>query len=418
MKRFLPALIALAAILPASAQIDPKVAKQCKDARDFVGCVKAFSTPQVLTPVDDGLDGLRNAMKAVSGRIDSGFSLRDSTVFFQPVTDQPAINRDKYPSSLAVKNSAKALELFNIVQSAWQSRINSLSVNQYTGTTYSCEPTKNGVAIFNSAAGSEVVSYNVKGGIFGFTLFCFKSVGLGHESQMLSYISSLLKQGSVSPAEIAAKEAADKEIAVAMKKDRELAALGPWNRHLEENPQLKKWVEANPVAAIKAKNDYIKKRPIVDDMPKEEIRMTTQEVRAQNMDTPWLTAEEEKQYNLTSFPPSTSAIASDSDWIKLPSVILPNGITAERYYSQNSMSRPGKNILEYQTLFHYITPKEPDSKEWKDRSFARIDCENAKVSIYMVDIKSPRKVPIGRWSKPRTIEKKDMAYEIQKSFCR
>jgi hypothetical protein len=209
-------------------------------------------------------------MKAVSGRIDSGFSLRDSTVFFQPVTDQLAINRDKYPSSLAVKNSAKALELFNIVQSAWQSRINSLSVNQYTGTTYSCEPTKNGVAIFNSAAGSEVVSYNVKGGIFGFTLFCFESVGLGHESQMLSYISNLLKQGSVSPAEIAAKETADKEAAIAIKKERELAALGPWKRHLEENPKLKKWVESNPVAAEKFKDDWLRKNAVnqVKEYPK------------------------------------------------------------------------------------------------------------------------------------------------------
>jgi len=247
--------------LTASAQVDPKIAKQCKDARDFVGCVKAFSAPPAPTPVDDGLDGLRNAMKAVSGRIDSGFSLRDSTLFFQPVTDQLAISRDKDPSSLAVKNSAKALELFNIVQSAWQSRINSISVNQYM-TTYGCEPTKSGVALFNQAAGSEVVPFRVRGGIFGLMLFCQESVGLGHESLMLSYISGLLKQGSVGSAELAAKEAADKETAVAIKKERELAVLGPWKRHLEENPGLKKWVESNPVAAEKFKDDWLKKNPL------------------------------------------------------------------------------------------------------------------------------------------------------------
>ena len=417
MKRFVLAVAVLATILPASAQVDPKVAKQCKDARDFVGCVKAFSTPITPTPVDDGMDGLRNAMKAVSGRIDSGFSLRESTLFFQPVTDQLAITRDKYPSSLAVKNSAKALELFNIVQSAWQSRINSLSVNQYTGTTYSCEPTKNGVALFNQVAGSEVVPYQVKGGIFGFTLFCFESVGLGHESQMLSYISNLLKQGSVSLAEIAAKEAADKETAIAMKKERDLAALGPWKRHLEENPGLKKWVEANPVAAIKVKNAYIKNHPVVEDTPKEDILMTLQEVKANNMSSGWLTPDEEKQYELTSTPPNTNAIVSDSDWIKMPSVILPNEWTMNRYYSAASISRPRKNILEYQTLIQYQTPKEPDSAKWKDRGFSRIDCENAKVSIYIVSIGSPRKDPIGRWSNPKTIGKTDMAYQIQKSFC-
>jgi len=247
--------------LPAFAQIDPKIAKQCKDARDFVGCVKAFSAPPAPTPVDDGLDGLRNAMKAVSGRIESGFSLRESTLFFQPVTDQLAIARDKYPSSLAVKNSAKALELFSIVQSAWQSRINTLRVNQYF-TAYSCAPTKDGVAQFNQVAGSEVVPFRVTGGIFGLSLGCQESVGLRHESLMLSYISSLLKQGSVSPAEIAAKEAAERETAAAIKKERELAALGPWKRHLEENPGLKKWVEANPVAAEKFKDDWLKKNPV------------------------------------------------------------------------------------------------------------------------------------------------------------
>ena len=129
-------------------------------------------------------------------------------------------------------------------------------------TTYGCEPTKNGVALFNQAAGSEVVPFRVRGGIFGLMLFCQESVGLGHESLMLSYISSLLKQGSVSSAEIAAKEAADKETAVAIKKERELAALGPWKRHLEENPELKKWVESNPVAAEKFKDDWLKKNPL------------------------------------------------------------------------------------------------------------------------------------------------------------
>jgi hypothetical protein len=261
MKRFLIAVAVFATTLPATAQIEPKVAKQCKDARDFLGCVKAFSTPQVLTPVDDGLDGLRNAMKIVSGRIESGFSLRESTLFFQPVTDQLAITRGKYPSSLAVKNSAKSFELFSVVQSAWQGRINSLAI--FGGKTiYACEPTKNGVALFNKEAGSEAVSYSVSGGgVFGISLGCYESVGLMHESLMLTYISSLLKEGSISPAEIAAKEATDKKAAIAIKMERELAALGPWKRHLEENPKLKKWVESNPVAAEKFKDDWLRKNP-------------------------------------------------------------------------------------------------------------------------------------------------------------
>jgi len=258
MKRFLPIPIALALILPTQAQIDPKVVKQCNQAKDFQGCVKAFTSAPAPVAVDDGLNSLRAAMKQVSGRIGAGFSLRESTVFFQPVTDQLALVKDKYPTSLAVVNSTKASQLFAIVQEAWQARIRTLSVGGiYTPTTYSCLPTETGVRAFNIAAGSEVVTYKVKGGFFGMGP-CMESVGTRHELAMLEYVSGLLNAGSVSPEEIAAKEAAEKEAAAKLKKERELEALGPWLRHLEENPALKKWVEANPAAAEKAKEKFIK----------------------------------------------------------------------------------------------------------------------------------------------------------------
>ena len=31
-----------------NAQIDPEIAGKCKDARDFVGCVRAFTTPAAM----------------------------------------------------------------------------------------------------------------------------------------------------------------------------------------------------------------------------------------------------------------------------------------------------------------------------------------------------------------------------------
>ena len=44
-KLFLP--LAFGLLLPTAAlgQVDPKVAAQCKEARDFYGCVRAFKTP-------------------------------------------------------------------------------------------------------------------------------------------------------------------------------------------------------------------------------------------------------------------------------------------------------------------------------------------------------------------------------------
>ena len=245
-------------VLPASSwaeSIDPKIHKQCKDARDYTGCVKAFTSPP--PPSDDGLSGLRAAMKQVSARIRSGFSLRDSTLFFQPLTDQLALVRSTYPGSLAVTNASKAEELFGIVQTAWQSRINTLSVGTYTGTMFSCSPTQQGVEAFNRVAGSQVVTYSVKGGLFGLTIGCYASVGERHEAMMLSYVAGLLDNGSVSPEEIAEKEKAIAERRAQAAREYELCAMGPWNRYLEENPEMKKWVQINPRAAKTAKEKFL-----------------------------------------------------------------------------------------------------------------------------------------------------------------
>jgi hypothetical protein len=235
--------------------MDPKIHKQCIEAKDYAGCVKAFTSPQQET--DDGLGALRAAMKQVAARIRSGLSLRDSTLFFQPVTDQLALVSSKYPASLATENASKAAELFNITQTAWQSRINTLQVGTYTGTTYSCEATKRGVTAFNAAAGNEIITYSVKGGLFGLILWCNESVGLGHEAMMLSYISGLLESGSVSPEEIAAKEKVKQEQKAKAARELELCAMGPWNRYLEENPGIRKWADANPAAAEATKKKFL-----------------------------------------------------------------------------------------------------------------------------------------------------------------
>lgn len=237
------------------AQIDPEIAKQCKDARDFVGCVKAFSTPP--EPKDDGLSSLRSAMKMVSGRISSGFSLRDSTLFFQPVVDQLALVAGAYPESLAVTSAKKASDLFDVVQRSWQSRINTLSVGTYTGTLYSCKPTEIGVKDFNAVAGREVVTYSVRGGLFGLTVGCQESVGVRHEALMLAYIRRVLDDGSISPEEIAQREKEKQEREARLQREKELCAMGPWNRYLEENPAMRTWAAANPVAAEAQKKKFL-----------------------------------------------------------------------------------------------------------------------------------------------------------------
>ncbi len=241
--------------LPASSwaeSVDPKIHKQCKDARDYIGCVKAFTSPP--PPSDDGLSSLRAAMKQVSARIRSGFSLRDSTLFFQPLTDQLALVRSTHRDSLAVTNASKAEELFGIVQTAWQSRISTLSMAM--GPTYSCTPTQQGVENFNRIAGAQVITYSVSGGGL-FAIGCSASVGERHESMMLLYVAGLLDSGSISPEEIAAREKAAAERRAQAERERELCAMGPWNRYLEENPGIKKWAQANPEAANATKEKFL-----------------------------------------------------------------------------------------------------------------------------------------------------------------
>ena len=113
MKRYF-LLLPLLFALPAHAEISPEVKATCMEAKDFVGCVQALSGGARIES-DDGLAALRRAMKQVAARLDSGTSLRDSSITFQPVIDQLAIVKLDYPDSLAVKASVKASELFDLL---------------------------------------------------------------------------------------------------------------------------------------------------------------------------------------------------------------------------------------------------------------------------------------------------------------
>ena len=57
------------------------------------------------------------------------------------------------------------------------------------------------------------------------------------------------------------KDQREKEIEEAKEAQRqqELSKMGPWIRHLEENPNLKRWAEANPAAAAKEREKFLSK---------------------------------------------------------------------------------------------------------------------------------------------------------------
>lgn len=254
-------LLLLALVLTAGnahAQVDPKVAKQCKDARDFVGCVKAFTAPAA-TP-NDGLTPLRNAMKQVASRLAVGTSLRDSTETFRPLIDQLAIVESQYPDSLAVKNARLASNLFDALQVAWNARIKAenYELNKYGGTkVYNCKVLKLSADNFDRAYGSSAINWTYTKGAFGWTS-CKVPYGKLPEDYMRPIVNRVLREGSISPQEIAAKEKAEAERKAKLKREQELCALGPWNKYLEENPGMKAWAEANPSLAEAKKKAYLK----------------------------------------------------------------------------------------------------------------------------------------------------------------
>jgi hypothetical protein len=110
---------------------------------------------------------------------------------------------------------------------------------------------------FNSIAGSYSFSWNYKKGLFGIDL-CKVGYGQLPEDYMRPIVVRVLTEGSISPEEIAAREKAEEERTAKLKREQELCALGPWNRYLEENPNMKTWASANPKAAAEAKAKFIK----------------------------------------------------------------------------------------------------------------------------------------------------------------
>jgi hypothetical protein len=247
--------------LAANAQVDPKVAAQCKDARDFAGCVKAFTTPAAAP--DDGLSSLRNAMKQVAGRLSAGTSLRDSTATFQPVTDALAIAEGTHGNSFTVKQARFSANLFSIMQAAWDAQIKAKAyqLSQYMKgeDIYECSILKRVADAFDSAYGSTVIGWSYKKGLFGISA-CRVPYGQLPVDYMYPVVVRVLREGAISPEEQAAKDAAARERAAMVKRERELAALEPWNRYLEENPDIKKWAEANPKAAEAEKKKFIEKQ--------------------------------------------------------------------------------------------------------------------------------------------------------------
>ena len=75
-------LLALGLLVPSAAQarVDPNVAAQCQDARDFYGCVRAFTTP---VRRSDDIDPYAGVMGQVAAGLISDPGYRNAPTVFR-----------------------------------------------------------------------------------------------------------------------------------------------------------------------------------------------------------------------------------------------------------------------------------------------------------------------------------------------
>ena len=238
--------------------ISEDLKKICMDSRDFVGCVEVLGGGDSKKESDE-LKELRVSMKKVSARLFSGTSLRDSSLVFQPVVDSLALAADNYSEALAVRAASKASRLFDILQSAWQGRIDTLRVVDYGGTMYSCSPTQRGIDRMHYVIGSRAImpSGRLKDSALRAILVggsCSEYAVKFWERSMLAFIAGVLKEGAVDPVEISRYEQDRQDLYRS-------ANMDAWEKHLQKNSNLKAWAKANPAMASKEQVKFNRKNP-------------------------------------------------------------------------------------------------------------------------------------------------------------
>ncbi len=240
--------------LQASAQVDQKVHKKCLSAADYKGCVQVMMGGADAAPVQQGsMAKLKEAMRLLPDRL-GNTNLRDFTSNTQIFSDAVTMASDgdaktEYEKEFlaearAIKGMVEALEAY------WSARIyRGTYYGEYGYKSYYCHVLRPGLDNFNSWAGSKyVVPYNgteKNTFLLGKMEACYPQ-----EAEMSSSIVRRVKEALVDP-EVRKAEIAKK------RREAELARMAPWDRHLEENPQLKQWVKANPAQAQKAREKFL-----------------------------------------------------------------------------------------------------------------------------------------------------------------
>ena len=241
----------------AFAQVDPKVHNKCIKAADYKGCVEVISGNQKVVPAEaSSIVKLKDAMRLLPGRLENT-NLQNFTSNTQVYSDAVSMASDsdaKNDYERELLSEARAIKgMVESLQSYWSARIYN---GTYYGTSgyksYYCSVLKPKLDDFNSWASSRYyVAFNGTESntfLLGRMETCYPQ-----EAAMTVSITRRVQDALVDP------EARKAEIAK-KKREEELAKMGPWLRYLEENPKIKKWMEANPAAGEKEKAKFLKKQ--------------------------------------------------------------------------------------------------------------------------------------------------------------
>ena len=175
-----------------SSETDPKIIKTCMKAADFKGFVEIMSGEKVQEKTnEDPLNDLKKNMKKIAARINNGMTMKDSTLFFQPLVDSLSLVENEYSKEEAVITSKKASELFVVIRQIFNARVQTIQQG-INYPTCSYKPTEVGIEMFNKIYGSQAIIYE-KTGMWGRTTCSNLEI---YENQMFGAISSLLMTGS------------------------------------------------------------------------------------------------------------------------------------------------------------------------------------------------------------------------------
>ena len=247
-RSFLGVLVAISVGAPSWSQ--GSIHEMCLKAADYKGCVEVQSGGAPVSAISP-IKALVEAMKLLPSRI-SNSSRRDLYTNIQPFNDAlsraSGSDRSSDYEREVYSGAQKVSRLINEMAETWSDQI-SLRIKWEGYLKPACENALDHVNTFNYIAGSRLVSYTE----WTQKVLWQKSLKCSDPTvDMMRAISTLVAEVTEDPN---AKKARIEKI----KRDRELAEMEPWLRHLEENPNLKKWAEANPKAAEKAKKDFLEK---------------------------------------------------------------------------------------------------------------------------------------------------------------